>query len=89
MILVVTVYSCIATIYDTTLPYTLYDEVMCLFLASILTIIPLSRIYGKHINLVFSSAVLIVSFVLIYIGFDAFGFFIIPFLFDVALSVGK
>ncbi|MCL5990429.1 MAG: hypothetical protein M1166_08885 [Candidatus Thermoplasmatota archaeon] len=86
MILVITVYSSIATDYNTTIPYSIIDQAILLFLASLLVIIPVSLVYGKHINPAFSVIILVVSFILIYIFFDVTGFFFFPFLFNVALS---
>ncbi|MCW6171149.1 MAG: hypothetical protein LVQ96_08285 [Thermoplasmatales archaeon] len=90
MILVFTVYSCIATPFATTLPYTIYDEAMILSLGLILTIIPVSRIYDKHINLVFSGIIFVISFILICLFIvDIGSLFIIPFLLDIALLVTR
>jgi len=86
MILVITVYSSIASDYNTTLPYSITDQIILLFLASLLAIIPISLIRGKPIHPAFSVIILVVSFIVIYIFFDVTGFFFFPFLFNVALS---
>ena len=53
MILVITVYSSIASDYNTTLPYSITDQIILLFLASLLVIIPISLIYGKRVKPIF------------------------------------
>ena len=86
MILVITVYSSIASDYNTTLPYSITDQIILLFLASLLVIIPISLIYGKRVKPIFLVSIFVISGILIYIAFDGAGFFIFPFLFDLALS---
>ncbi len=82
IILAIAVYTTILIIRSNVIS----DEVLMLFVSILLIIIPLAIIYSKHIKPVFLAIIFIVSGIIIYIGFDVYLLFIIPFLYDLGLT---